>query len=134
MSKQSHRFHRQERLKKETVISQMFNREGQSTAAYPLRLIWIPIELDSPFPIQFALSVPKRKFPKAVDRNRIRRQIREAYRLNKSDLYDSLAEHPTKYGIMVLYTGQEALPYETIERKLLHLFNRFRKQIRKPNP
>ena len=127
-----HRLYRHERLKKETVIRRMFNREGETLAAFPLRLIWIPIEEDIAAPVQFALSVPKRNFKKAVDRNRIRRQVREAYRTNKSNLYERLDGVSTPYGLMVLFTGREAVPYDVIERKMVYLLKRFANQVRKP--
>ncbi|MEO1437700.1 MAG: ribonuclease P protein component [Bacteroidota bacterium] len=127
-----HRLYRQERLKKETVIRRMFNREGETLAAFPLRLIWIPIKEDVPFPVQFTLSVPKRNFKKAVDRNRIRRQVREAYRTNKSNLYQRLDGVSTQFALMVLFTGREAVPYELIERKMVYLLKRFADKVRKP--
>jgi ribonuclease P protein component len=85
-------FKRGERLKSRKVIEQMFKR-GQSFAQYPLRIVWVDMEeRRSDFPAQFALSVSKKKFKRAVDRNRIRRLVREAYRLNKHVLYEGLEE------------------------------------------
>ncbi len=80
-------FKRAERLKSRKVIEQLF-KQGQSFAQYPLRIVWVEMaEPRSEFPAQFALSVSKKKFKRAVDRNRIRRLVREAYRLNKHVLY-----------------------------------------------
>ncbi len=111
-------FEKSERLKSRKIIERMFNREGQSFARYPLRIIWIETALETPYPAQFALSVPKKKFPKAVDRNRIRRQIRESYRLHKHLLYNALELHQKQYALMVLYTGKEAVSYTEIEAKM----------------
>ena len=85
-------FKRAERLKSRKVIEQLF-KQGQSFAQYPLRIVWVEMaEPRSEFPAQFALSVSRKKFKRAVDRNRIRRLVREAYRLNKHVLYGGLED------------------------------------------
>ena len=72
----SYTFHRDERLKSRKVIGMLF-KEGKSFGQYPLRVVYMPVEeRRSDFPAQFTVSVPKKKFPKAVSRNRIRRQVR----------------------------------------------------------
>ena len=106
----------------------MFNREGASLAAYPLRLIWLEAELDSDYPAQFALSVPKRAFPKAAHRNRIRRRLREAYRLNKHTLYDFINEQEKQYALMVLYTAKQTVPFREIDKKMKVAIRQFIRQ------
>lgn len=103
----------------------MFNREGQSFGMYPLRIIWLETTLNTSFPAQFALSVPKKKFKKAVVRNRIRRQVREAYRLHKHQLYEFLEQKDMQCAIMVLYTGKEMATYWEIEKKIKLMIRRF---------
>ena len=109
----------------------MFDRKtAQSFGAYPLRLIWVPIELPmNDYPVLFSMSVPKRKFRKAADRNQLRRRIREAYRLHKHILYEALAESEKQYGFMLLYTAKEALPYEDIEKGIQKMIRRFLKDL-----
>ncbi|MEN0004284.1 MAG: ribonuclease P protein component [Bacteroidota bacterium] len=126
----SFQFKTGERLKSKKVIDSLF-KEGQSFGQYPLRIVWMASDqLKSDFLAQFALSVPKRKFPKAVHRNRIRRQVREAYRLNKHKLYRGLEKHEQQYAIMVLYVAKEALPYATIENAMKGIIHRFLKKIK----
>ncbi len=105
----------------------MFNREGKSFVVYPLRVIWLEAELDSPYPAQFALSVPKRTFPKAAHRNLLRRRIREAYRLNKHQLYSSLENQDKQYALMIIYTAKETLPYKDIEKAMKKIIRKFEK-------
>lgn len=123
-------FRREERLKSEIIIRELF-KKGQSFGQYPLRLIWLPIEeQQGNFPVLFAVSVPKRKFPKAVHRNQLKRLIREAYRLQKGDLYEVLAKEGEHYAFMVLYVAKELKPYTEVEsamRKMLKRFLRKRK-------
>ena len=112
----SHSFHRAERLKSRKIISHVF-KEGKSIKSYPLRVVWVEIvPAKSEFPVQFALSVPRRAFPKANQRNLLRRRIREAYRCNKHLLFENLPEGVPQYGLMVIYIAKEILPYQDIEK------------------
>ncbi len=128
-------FHRGERLKSRKTIERLF-KEGNSFAQYPLRVIWVvQEESQSDFPVQFALSVSKKKFKRAVDRNRIRRLVREAYRLNKAILYEKLGIEDTnapqtakQIALMIIYTGVEILTFAEIEKAMRELLRRFVKK------
>lgn len=87
-------------------------------------------ERRSDYPLQFALSVPKRRFKKAVDRNQLRRRIREAYRLRKQQLYDGLPSEGPQYAFMVLYTGQEMMAFADLDKAMQQLIHRFLKKVR----
>jgi len=123
-------FKKGERLKRRKLIGRMFNREGNSFAVYPLRIIWLEAELDSDFPAQFTLSVPKRAFPKAAHRNVLRRRIREAYRLNKHQLYDTIEADEKQYAIMLIYTAREPLPYADVEKAVQKIIRKFIKKVK----
>lgn len=106
----------QERLKSTKIIQRLFA-EGHSFSVYPLRVVFLPTELlpGSSQYIQVAFSVGKRKFPKAVSRNRIKRQMRECYRLQKKVLHDSLPTDGTiGLSVIFLYIGNESLNYKRI--------------------
>lgn len=118
-------FKKEERLKSRKLIQGIFSK-SQTVKAYPLRLLWIEREQDdNAYPVLFSLSVPKRKFKKAVHRNWLRRRVREAYRLNKSKLYQSLEGKEEQYAFMVLYTSPEPLPFQEIEVAMRKLLERF---------
>jgi ribonuclease P protein component len=82
-------FTKEERLCSKKLFADLFNR-GNTFYSFPFRVIWIYSTAIPPSLSQIAISVPKRVFRKAVDRNLIKRRIREAFRKNKHDLYNFL--------------------------------------------
>ena len=78
-----------ERLDKKKVIEKMFAGGSRSFSVFPLRVVYLPVE-ELEAPVSILVSVSKRRFKRAVKRNRVKRQIREAYRKNKSLLVDEL--------------------------------------------
>ena len=123
-------FGRAEKLKRRTTIQRLF-REGQSVAAFPLRLVFVKVDAGR-FPVQFGVSVGKKRFKRAPDRNRLKRQIRESYRRQKHSVWSRLPAGDT-YAWMVIYTGSEAVPYAKIRRSMRKLMDRFLRDVQ-PKP
>ncbi len=69
-------------------------------------------------PAETAISVPRRLFKRAVDRNLLKRRIREAYRINKSELYTELTKIERQVYIMILYQDGKIADYQAIEKAL----------------
>ena len=95
--------------------------------AYPLRVVW---KESSPYlaaksRIQILVSVPKRNFKTAVARNLLKRQIREAYRLQKQELYTKVDKLDLHISLMVSYIAKEALPFSEIETGVKKLIRKF---------
>lgn len=122
-------FKKAERLKSRKTIQELFS-NGNSYAVYPLRLVWVPIEKVEEIPVRFALSVAKKRIPKAAHRNILRRRIRESWRLNKYQLYEQLEGQEQSFAFMVLFTGNAAQSYEMIEQSMKTIIQRFPKKIR----
>jgi len=115
-----------EKLKSKTTIDLMF-REGKSVSKYPLRLVYTKAVLEQDQKLKIGVSVSKKYFKKAVDRNYFKRVLRETYRLNKNLLLDSLEE---PYAFMLLYQTKDKLSYEEINQKTIQLFEKFHLQLK----
>ncbi len=119
-----------ERLKSRKVLQTLF-REGKSLGIPPIRMIWREQSMkDAKSPVQIAVTVPKRSFSKAVLRNRLKRRMREAYRLQKSRLLDHYQPTDRQLAILFIYTGRQEIPYQDIERSMKHLLKRLVKKLR----
>jgi ribonuclease P protein component len=114
-----------EKLKSKKIIDLLFT-EGKSVSKYPLRIVYIAHDFEEAIPLKIGVSVSKKYFKKAVDRNYYKRVLRECYRLNKSILTTNL---DTKYCIMFFYQTNEKLSSQEIEEKTKKLFEKFRKAI-----
>ena len=106
-------FKKSERLTGSKSISSLFQ-EGISISSYPVRILFSP-EGKGTQPLSLAVSVPKRLFKRAVDRNLLKRRIREAYRLNKPQVYARLQLMQIKVNLVIQYQQREILDYQTIE-------------------
>ena len=113
--KLSYSFPKEERLRSKKLIAELF-RNGSSFNMYPLRFVFLKSDSNSSQFPQILISVSKKYFKKAVDRNRIKRQIREAYRLNKHQL---LLSGTCKIQVLgVIYIGKEKTSFQVIQKKL----------------
>lgn len=109
-----------EKLKQRKLIDKLFT-QGKSVAKYPLRLVFMEME-NSEQPFQLSVSVSKKYFKNAVDRNRFKRLLREAYRLNQHILKENNSK---SYIFMFFYQTKETLSFEEINKKTVELFEKF---------
>lgn len=112
-----------ERLKKRDDIQQLFA-EGQTIFTHPFKLYYVLKEGEGLPPLQFGVSVPKKKFKRAVDRNLLKRRIREAYRLNQHPLKECLQKEGKSLLLMPVYIADEIQDYKQIEGKIIVLLQR----------
>lgn len=119
-------FSRKEKLKSKKQIALLF-KEGKSVSAYPVKLIYLKQDKTLADPkIKVAVTVPKRSFNRAVDRNRIKRLLREAYRLNKGAVFNNIEGN---FALLFLYLGKEIPQYQHLEKAMLLTLEKFVKQI-----
>ena len=95
-------------------------RDGKAFSIPPLRIVYALPDDQKSVPLRVLITVSSRRFKKAVDRNRIRRKIREAYRLNKKGLYKRLLEKGSRMIVGIIYIGNDAAPdFSLIESSLV---------------
>ena len=120
-------FNKKDRLKSKKLIDQLF-KEGKSVTVYPLRMVYIGTTFDDGSKLKAGVSVSKRGFKRAVDRNRIKRLLRESYRLNKSNYFNNIT---TPFALMILYIGKDKPTFGQVETQMDQLFKKFISKISK---
>jgi ribonuclease P protein component len=111
-------FPKEEHLCRKKLIEELFGKQGSSFGVYPLRLVWVASPAPTSAPPLVLISVSKRTFKRAVDRNRLKRLIREAYRLNKYRLTEQPHGHQVAL-LGIIFTGKEKSPLAVVEKKLI---------------
>lgn len=115
-------------LKSRITIQAIFdNKKG--FIQYPVRVSYI--EQDISKPLQFVFSAPKRNFKKAVDRNRLKRLMREAYRLNQEFFIEELTKKKKSLAVYIGYVGKEFVEYSLVEEKIKLSLIRLLEEIEK---
>lgn len=119
------RLTKRERLKSKLVIDQLFI-EGKSINQYPLKLIYLPLPNTPDSCSKIMVVAPKKKFKKAVDRNRVKRLLRESYRQQKTTIFNNINQD---FAFAILYLGKEMPTYVQIQSQMGKLFSKFHKKI-----
>jgi ribonuclease P protein component len=110
-----------EKLKSKTAISQLFT-AGIRIKSFPLQLIYLEMKHSSQIPIKVAFSVPKRTIKLAVNRNSIKRLMREVYRTNKQCFTKNINK---QYVFMFIYMANKELSFKDLEESILKLSDQF---------
>lgn len=118
-------FNKRERLVSQHLIDMLFGQSAsRSLAAFPLRVVYhLRERCQGDEPVQMLVSVPKKRFHHAVDRNRVKRQVREAYRHNKQQLYDALPENQALL-LAFVWLSDAQLPTDEVAAKVRKLLER----------
>lgn len=119
--KKNYTLRKAERLNRLTLIEKLFSGGSKSLPAFPLRIVYMPIDDETAPTISVLISVPKKRFKRAVKRNRVKRQIREAYRLNKSILVDPLISKEQKAVIAFIWLDNELHSSQDVTSKVKKL-------------
>ncbi|MGB5437881.1 MAG: ribonuclease P protein component [Maribacter sp.] len=118
-------FPKKEKLKSKKLIERLFN-EGKHLTVFPLKLLYLPIEAPMDSRIKASVAVPKKNFKSAVQRNRIKRLLREAYRLNKHHVFNNSEGN---FAFLILYLGKEMPSFHEIDKGIKAILQKFLKKI-----
>ena len=123
-------FRKKERIVSNRLIEMLFGKgDSQSLSVFPVRAVFLQTaRQDHCAPVQILTSVPKKRFKHAVDRNRVKRQIREAYRHHKQLLEGAVAED-RQLIIAFIWLSDRHCPSTDIEKKVVSLLERIAKGL-----
>ncbi|SHG82571.1 ribonuclease P protein component [Winogradskyella jejuensis] len=120
-------YSKKDKLKSKKLIEELFS-EGKAVTVFPLRLVYLENNFEDGSILKTGVSVSKRQHKNAVDRNAIKRLMREAYRLNKPKYFNKSS---TSYTFMILYISKDKITFESMDSKMKLLFEKFLKQTSK---
>lgn len=121
----SYSYGKKEKLKSQKLVEILFS-EGKSLSVYPLRMVFLKTNDSENVTIKCGVSVSKRNFKNAVDRNRIKRLLRETYRLNKIKYFNNIS---SSYAFMILYISKDGIDFDSLDKKMNLLLDKFLKLI-----
>lgn len=125
-------FTKAERITRKKLIDQLFAGGNPSMAAFPLRAVYMPLPADSQSSaVSILISVPKRKLRHAVDRNRMKRQIRQAYRTQKHALAQTLATRGLRLALAFVCIAGAPCDTPQVERSVRRILRRIEEQADK---
>ena len=125
--KQQSTFKKEEKLKSRKLIEVLF-KQGTSFSVFPLRVLYFFLE-ESIAPLQTGFAVSGKHFKNAVERNRVKRLLREAYRLQKNELITNLEKNKKYMAVFFIYTTNEILPYKDIAEKMQSALKKLNKIV-----
>ena len=117
-------FKKNERLCSRILMDHLFQGDNRTASSYPIRAVFLPVEEAVQKGVSVLISVPKKRFHDAVDRNRVKRQIREAYRKNKHALVEQVAQSGTGLLVAFIYVSAEIESTEYVEKRVVRLLDK----------
>lgn len=116
---------KEERICSKKLINELFTGNGRSMTAFPLRVVFMKRTIVDDQPrAAMLVSVPKRHFKHAVDRNRVKRQVREAFRRNKSIITQNLTDDHDAVAMAFVWLTNEKYPSSEVENRMVRLLTR----------
>jgi len=119
----SKRFGKQDKVKGKKAVSRIFENPKSSITLFPFKAFY-SISKSNKSNVRFAVSVPKKKFKRAVDRNKIKRLVKEVLRLNKLILNKELDKRNVSVHVMILFNGKKIPSYNSVDVKIKEILKR----------
>lgn len=116
------------KLKSREAISAVFE-QGTATKSWPLLAQHLEWELPEPVPCQVAFNVSKRRFPRAVDRNRVKRLMREAWRHERHALDEALGTAQLRWAMVFLYVGKELPEFSELRIRMRDVLQKLQRKL-----
>jgi len=110
-------FNKQEKLKSKKLIESVFTK-GKSFLVFPVKVMYLVVDEPLDFPIKIGVTASSRSFKKAVDRNRIKRILREQYRLHKLPLHEFTTEHQIQIAVFFMFIDKAVPPTSLVKKKM----------------
>lgn len=121
---------KEERICSKKLINELFTGNGRSMTAFPLRVVFMKRTIVDDQPrAAMLVSVPKRHFKHAVDRNRVKRQVREAFRRNKSIITQNLTDDHEAVAMAFVWLTDEKFPSSEVENRMVRLLTRISESL-----
>lgn len=117
-------FKKSERLCSRLLMERLFQGGSHSVSAYPLRAVFLPVDTEDQKGVSVLISVPKKRFHDAVDRNRVKRQLREAYRKHKHALTEQMSTRGQGLLVAFIYTSSQIESTAYIEKRMTRLLEK----------
>jgi ribonuclease P protein component len=132
----AHTFRKNERLCSKAIIEALFN-HSKSFLVYPVKVVYLELndqlEKFSDSPLQAMMSVSKKKFRKAAQRNKIKRLMRESYRMNKNELTSLLCEKNKKVAVGLIFIGDAVPDFSYLQSKIILVIKRLSQELSQIN-
>ncbi len=121
-------YNKKEKLKSRKALEQLFAK-GKSFSVFPVKVFYMPMSETMDYPVKVGVGVSARNFKKATDRNRIKRLLRESYRLNKLSLNALVETKQKQMAVFFLYIGKELPEYVLLTEKMQAALKRLEENI-----
>ena len=133
-----YKFTKAERLNSMLTIDKLFAGGNASTVAFPLRIVYMVVEDEKTDtadytepPVSVLVSVPKKRFRHAVDRNRMKRLVREAYRLNKRILWNALRDKDYRVAVAFVCITDQLPTFKTVNKSIAKALTQISERLNK---
>ena len=117
-------FKKSERLCSRLLMDRLFQGDSLTVSAYPFRAVFLPVDQSEQQGVSVLISVPKKRFHDAIDRNRVKRQIREAYRKNKHSLIEQMSTREQGLLVAFIYVSAKIESTSYIEKRMTRLLDK----------